>query len=245
MSKIVKTEAIVLSKMNYGDTSKIVSLYTKDYGKMSAIVKGARNSKSKIGFQVDLFNYLQLVLYLKEQRELQLISNVDVINHFPLIKEDFEKIQFSNAILELIKNLTQENDSNEKLFRALVKILILINEGKEKPNILFARFLIFFLKELGFELQIEKCSICRKKIVINGEISLNFGLGMLCQDCGENHLKSAIITNEQFQLLICLSTKKNLTAELNLLIPKTIKMLENYLKFHIPDFKGIQSLKLI
>lgn len=243
MSKIIKTEAIVLSKINYGDTSKIVSIYTKEHGKMSAIVKGARSSKSKIGLQVDPINYLQLVIYLKEEREVQLISNVDVLNHFPQIKEDFEKIQYSYAILELIKNLTHENDSNEKLFRAVVRILELINEGKEFPNILFARFLIFFLKEIGFDLQIEKCSICGKKD-FTGEVILNFGMGIFCQECSEKHLKSAILTKEQFQLLSCLKTRKNIPLELNQLIPKIIKLLENYLKFHLPDFKGIQSLKL-
>lgn len=243
MSKIIKTEAIVLSKINYGDTSKIVSIYTKEYGKMSVIIKGARSPKSKIGLQVDPLNYLQLVIYLKEEREVQLISNVDVINHFSHLKEDFEKIQFSYAILELIKNLTHENDSNEKLFRAVVRILELINEGKESPNILFARFLIFFLKEIGFEIQLEKCSICGKKD-FPGDVILNFGIGIFCQECGENHLKSAILTKEQFKLLSCLKTRKNISPEMNQLIPKIIKLLENYLKFHLPDFKGIHSLKL-
>lgn len=243
MSKIIKTEAIVLSKINYGDTSKIVSLYTKEYGKMSAIVKGARSPKSKIGLQVDPINYLQLVIYLKEEREVQLISNVDVLNHFPNIKLDFEKIQFSYAVLELIKNLTHENDSNEKLFRAIIRILELINEGKESPNILFARFLIYFLKEIGFELQIEKCSVCGKKDFPE-EIILNFGMGILCQECGENHLKSVILSKEHFELLNCLKTRKKISSEMNQFIPKIIKLLENYLKFHLPDYKGIQSLKL-
>ena len=44
MSEIIKTEAMVLTKMDYGDTSKIVSLYTKDFGKLSAIIKGGRSS---------------------------------------------------------------------------------------------------------------------------------------------------------------------------------------------------------
>ena len=69
MSEIIKTEAIVLNKINYGDTSMIASLYTKDHGKISAILKGGRSSKSKIGAVVNPANYLEIVIYKKDTRQ--------------------------------------------------------------------------------------------------------------------------------------------------------------------------------
>jgi DNA repair protein RecO (recombination protein O) len=75
MSEILKTEAFVLSKLNYGDTSSIVSLYTKDSGKISAIIKGARSPKSKMGMIIDPLNFLEIILYKKDSREVQLISS--------------------------------------------------------------------------------------------------------------------------------------------------------------------------
>ncbi|MCH7771446.1 MAG: DNA repair protein RecO, partial [Bacteroidetes bacterium] len=74
MSKIIKTEAIVLSKMNYRDTSIITIVYTEELGKISAIVKGGRSPRSKFGMIIDPLNHLQIIIYLKESREVQLLS---------------------------------------------------------------------------------------------------------------------------------------------------------------------------
>jgi DNA repair protein RecO (recombination protein O) len=60
MSEIVKTEAVVLNKIDYRDTSVIASLYTEDFGKISAIIKGGRSSKSKTGRIVDPLNHLRI-----------------------------------------------------------------------------------------------------------------------------------------------------------------------------------------
>ena len=83
MSEIIKTEAIVLSKLDYRDTSKIANLFTEDFGKISVIIKGARSPKSKTGKIVDPLNHIRIVYYNKESRDLQLISDAESINYFP------------------------------------------------------------------------------------------------------------------------------------------------------------------
>ncbi|MEO6696024.1 MAG: DNA repair protein RecO, partial [Ignavibacteria bacterium] len=71
---IVKTDAFVLKSFRYGDTSKIVTLFTEDFGKISAIVKGARNFKSKLCGVLESMNYINAIIYLKSSRELQLVT---------------------------------------------------------------------------------------------------------------------------------------------------------------------------
>ena len=124
MSEIVKTEAVVLSKMDYRDTSSILSVYTKDYGKISVILKGVRNPKSKKGFVAEPLNHLHIIIYRKDSRELQLLSSADLISHFPRIKEDLDRLKYSLAILELVKNLTPDNEVNTRLFNGLSLIHI-------------------------------------------------------------------------------------------------------------------------
>ncbi|HSP87123.1 MAG TPA: DNA repair protein RecO, partial [Ignavibacteriaceae bacterium] len=68
MSEIIKTEAVVLSKMDYRDSSNILSLYTKDFGKLSVIHKGARSPKSKKGFIAEPLNHLHIIIYKKDSR---------------------------------------------------------------------------------------------------------------------------------------------------------------------------------
>ena len=244
MSEITKTEAVVLHKIKYGDTSIIVILYTKDYGKMTAIVKGGRNPKSRLGLIVDTFNHLQIVFYKKDSREIQLISSADLISHFPNIKKDLDSQQYAQAVLELVKILTVEHEVNLKLFNGLVRILSLMDESKEPAAVLFARFFMYFLTELGYQLQLEQCSRCGKKELLNRELSYNYGFGIFCSDCKVNVLESFSINAELFRLLICLKNNKRIEQLNNALLEKAIMFMERHLKHHVQDFKGIQSINL-
>jgi len=114
MSEIIKTDAIVLRKINFGDTSRIAQFYSYDYGKISAIIKGARTPKSKIGRMVDTLNLVQLIFYKKETRDLQLVKDVDLIKHYSHIKDDYERMKYASAVIELLSNLTLENEHNKK-----------------------------------------------------------------------------------------------------------------------------------
>ncbi len=244
MSEIVKTEAVVLNKINYGDTSSIAALFTKSYGKLSAIIKGGRSPKSKISFIADPLNYLQIILYKKDNRELQILSSADIISHFPRIKEDLEKLKFSYAILELVKKLSPEHEANERLFNGLIRILNLYEDSTEHPKILFGRFFIFFLTELGYAVQIQKCASCGKSNLNNMNLAYNFELGILCNDCKSSYIESYQINPELFNYLHCLKQNKKVVYEREMIYDKAIMFLELYLKFHITDFNGIKSFQL-
>ncbi|NWF90495.1 MAG: DNA repair protein RecO [Ignavibacteriaceae bacterium] len=244
MSELIKTEAIVLHKIKYGDTSVIVTLFTKVLGKLSAIVKGGRNPKSKLGLIVDPSNYLQIVFYNKDSREVQLISSADIIQHYPKLKSDFDSLKYSQAILELVKTLIPEHEANTKLFNGLIRIFSLMDESKELPIILFARFFSFFLAELGYQLQLEYCSRCGKKELSNTELSYNYDLGMFCSSCRNHVLESFTLNAELFSTLVCLKYNKKISGDKTALIEKAIQFMEKHLKHHIPDFKGLHSLKV-
>ena len=244
MSEIIKTEAMVLTKMDYGDTSKIVTLYTKDFGKLSAIIKGGRSPKSKIGLVVDPLNYIQVVFYKKDSRELQIISSADLMTYFTQIKDDLDKLKYSQAILELLKNLTVDHEVNERLFKGVVRILTLINTNSEPPAVLFGRFFLFFLSELGYELQLDKCAICGRTNLENMELSHNFELGILCSNCRQTNVEFFSINPELFSYLNCLKNNKKIKLTNMAVAEKAIIFMERYLKFHIPDFKGIQSFQI-
>lgn len=243
MSEIIKTEAVVLSKIKYGDTSYIISLYTKGLGKISAIVKGARSPKSKLGLVTDPVNHLQIVLYKKDTRELQIISSADLISNFTELKSDFEKLKYSQAIIELVKKLTVDHEVNSKLYDGIVRILELLNTSNEKPNILFGRFFLFFLGELGYEMSLDRCSSCGKPLDPKDGLSFNFSTGILCHVCRKEKAESYIFTPELFNYLYCLKSRKKIEAQ-EKLADNAITFLESYLKYHVPDFKGIQSLQI-
>jgi DNA repair protein RecO (recombination protein O) len=247
MSDIIKTEAIVLNKINYRESSKIASFYTKDFGKISAIIKGARSPKSQIGLKVDIMNHLQVVIYKKDARELQLITQVELLSHFGKIKEDLNKLKYASAVIELIHSLIIENEVNQRLFRGIVKILSLFDSSDTQPGILLVQFILFLLKELGYELQLDKCSICGKEITsgnFQGKIAFNFERGIICTDCKIDFFESYVFSKELFDFLNCLTKRKD-DCRVNLNdIDKALNFLEKYIKYHIPEFKGIKSIHL-
>ena len=243
MSEIIKTEAVVLSKMDYSDTSIIATLFTEDYGRLNVIVKGARSPKSKYGRIVDPINHLLVVLYKKESREIQLLSSADIIDFFPSVKEDLNKLKYAYSTIELIKNLLAEHEINKKIFKGCVKILSRLNTGEELPEITFGRFFNFFLKEIGYDIQIDNCAICSKKD-FDESVYFNFEKGLICGKCRKSVVDIYDINLELLNYLKCLKNNESASSFNNLTYQKAIMFMENHLKYHVPDFKGISSLKL-
>jgi DNA repair protein RecO (recombination protein O) len=245
MSEIIKTEAIVLSKMKYSDTSFIVSLFTKDYGRLSVIIKGGRSPKSKIGLVADPPNYLQVILYKKDTRELQILTSADLISYYSKIRDDFEKLKYSFAIIELVKNLTAEHEVNKRLFNGTVKILSLIESSNEAPIILLGRFFMFLLSEIGYEVSLNKCSVCGRTNLQGMNLGYNFEIGIFCNECRTQQIESFTFSPELFNYLFCLKYKKKISSFDISNAERSIIFFEEYLKFHVPDFKGIQSMHLL
>jgi len=244
MSEIIKTEAVVLKKLDYGDTSSITSLYTQELGRISAIIKGGRSPKSKMGTVVDPLNHIQIVLYKKDSREVQLLSGAEIISHFPKLKEDLNALKYSYAVIELVQKLIPDNEPNKRLFDGIVRILSLFNSSDEKPEIIFSRFFLFFITEVGYEIQLDKCSVCGSDNLERKELGFNFDRGLLCETCKRENIDNYKIDVELFKYLKCLKSNKSVKSIKETTIRNAIDFFNIYLKFHITDFKGIQSFKL-
>ena len=245
MSEIIETESVVLSKLAYGDSSIIADLFTKDYGRISVIAKGGRSPKSKFGSLVDPLNHLQVVFYKKDSRDVQLLSSAEILTHFPSLKNDLQKLKYAYAVIELIKNLMAEREVNKQVFKGVVRILSRINSSNEKPDISFGRFFLFFLKEIGYEFQVERCAVCNGADFSSLSLYYNFDKGLICGKCTKEEVDFYEINLELFQYLSCL--KANIIADnfSDKAVDDANSLLERHLKYHVPDFKGIQSLQIV
>lgn len=146
---IAKTEAFVLKSMKYGETSKIVTLFTKDFGKLNAIVKGARNYKSKLCGTLESMNYIRAVIYMKESRELQMISSAEYINSFTNIQSNFEKLQASFKIIDILNRSIINSDINKNLFDILLRTISKLNNSEKNLRLYILNFQIELSKILG------------------------------------------------------------------------------------------------
>lgn len=242
MSQLHKTNALVLSKLNFGDTSKIVNLFTEDFGRETCIIKGARSPKSKIGGIVDVMNNIQVVFYKKESREVQMISQADLISHYPNIKTNLECLKYASSVLELLNSLTIANEENPRLYKGSIKILDLMNDLSNDPQLLFVKYFIFFIDELGYSLKEYDCKLCGKNLMEGEGVYYNHEKGFMCTNCGSHELINYEFSKELFNLLICLSDKQNECKYNSESLARLISFFEKFLKYHIPEFKGIKSI---
>jgi len=244
MSSIIKSKAFVLNKLDFGETSKIVNFYSEEFGRITGIIKGARSAKSKLGKAVDILNFVEVVFYRKENRDIQVVTQADLLSHFPNIKSDLEKLKYSSAIIELVLKLTVENDPHKRLFNGIEKILKRMDSEDTRPILLCALFYKFFLSEIGYGFETDNCTGCNKVLVDSNNIHYNYELGFLCDSCGKNHLISFSFTSELFSKVICLSQRKNLCSYENSELESIIVFFEKFLIYHIDEFKGLKSLQI-
>ncbi len=149
---VVKTNGIVLNYIKYGDSSIIVRIFTEELGYGSFIVNSIRSQKSKksIGY-FQPFSILELVLYVKESRDLQRVS--DFKNHIPLpeIHQDFTKSSITLFLTEILSRLLQsEPSANPDLYAFLadsIKAFDALTSGVENFHL---QFLLKIATHLGF-----------------------------------------------------------------------------------------------
>lgn len=185
---IVKTDAIVLRSRKYRETSKILNLYTKEFGKLSVIAKGARGPKSKFGAALQPMNHVCAVLYKHDQRELHLLSQCDGVTRFPNLTEDLDKFAAAMSIMELLEFVAHDEERNDQLFDLALGSLRAINEAPGNPRNIQYYFELHLSDVLGFRPNFHTCLSCGKHLdaehvgTKGGELRLGNG-GVLCAYC--------------------------------------------------------------
>ncbi len=158
-----QTEAIVLRSLDYGESDKIVTFYTADFGKVKGIAKGARRSQKRFANTLEAFSCLELLFSRRRPEGLAFIEAGKVINHYPRIRADLKKTLFSSYMVDMTDQFTLENKANHELFRLLADFLELFDLGSASED-LVRFFEMRLLKLLGYEPVLDCCVACRMPV---------------------------------------------------------------------------------
>lgn len=148
---ILKTEAIVVQSLPYGDHSLITRLYTRESGMKSFIVKISRKPGAK--FRPALFQPLQqveVIYYQKAGRDLQYLSEIRLLHYYQHLDQDPVAISIACYLLEVVRSCLKEEEGNEGLFVFLRDTLIAMDATQEGRVQLLIWFLLHFTGYLGF-----------------------------------------------------------------------------------------------
>ena len=123
-----KIKGIVIRKKAFAEADKLITIYSFEEGKIRAIAKGARKTKSKFGGRMEIFSYNNFLV--SRGRNLDIISEACTINSFQKIKKDYEMIKQGSYFLNLIDKITPLQDQNINLFILLKNALLELELGK-------------------------------------------------------------------------------------------------------------------
>lgn len=145
-----KTEGIIIKRVNYGEADRVLTIFTKHYGKILAIAKGVRKITSRRGGNLELFNYV--TLFLSEGRGFDIITEVEVKESFNNLRKNLKKVGVLYYLCELINSLCPERQENQQVFKLLYEALkgLEIKETGGMREIKVRGFAINLLKELGY-----------------------------------------------------------------------------------------------
>ena len=152
---IVNTPAIVLKSFSYGDSSLIARCFSKNNGKISLIIKGAKSTKSPKVSYFQPLSYIDIIYNHKVNRELQVLSKVNFREYWSKILDDLYKISLTMTILEITDKVLSENDPHPSLFLVLKEVLKSYNNTCIDPNLLFWFYECALLSYLGFHPNLE------------------------------------------------------------------------------------------
>lgn len=149
--------AVVLRTYKLGEADRIVVLLTRGRGKVRAVAKGVRKTKSRFGGRLEPASHVQVMLY-EGRGELDIVSQAESIDHFPHLRDDFDRISRAIAVLEAADQLALEREANPRLYDMLVGALRTL-AGQDAPLVV-PGFLLKALALEGFRPQVEACVAC-------------------------------------------------------------------------------------
>lgn len=167
MAGSLKTEAVVLRSLRYGEADRILHLYTPQRGRISAIAKGVRRTKSRFGGRLEPFFRLQLILY-QGRSDLLTVTSAETVDGYPRLREDGPSLDSAARACDAVSRLFETDEAHPGVFALLCNELALLDAGAAgaggtASHATHANQLAFRLKLLlaaGLAPQLAACAAC-------------------------------------------------------------------------------------
>lgn len=203
---IQKTEAIVLKRTEFRETSLIATFYTPAFGKIRGIVKGIRSRENRHEGTLDLGSVNWIVFYEKPRSEIYLVSHVELKQVWHGLSHRLERILFLQLILEEMELLTPLYEPAPELYELLYKTLQALadpfSEGTDSREA--EKITRYFETQMivcfGVKPQLDDCLGCRRPIEGNSWISFSKG-GLFCQECHQQEIFSEAVSFETIAMI--------------------------------------------
>ncbi len=202
-----KTDAIVIRQANFSESSKVVTFFTRDYGKLSTLAKGAKRLKGPFEGALDLLAHCRVV-FLPKHDALSLLTEAQLVTRFRPTDHNLNRVYAGYYIAELLDGLTSERDQHVPLFENSIHTLDLISHQNDlrKPVVLFE---LALLKQIGLLPILDQCQ-CGTSIQPQTTYTFWVSQGvLLCPLCRQPDIPSRDLSGGTLALLRILTSEQD------------------------------------
>jgi DNA repair protein RecO (recombination protein O) len=198
-----KATALVVRTTDWSETSRIATLWTREFGKVRVLAKGGRRLKSNFEFALDLLTVCSIVWLRKSSGALDLLTEAQVVERFPVLRSNLGALYAGYYVAELLSDWTQDYDPHPVLFDAARDALRDFGAEGTSISLRLAAFEMNLLRELGYNPVLGTCAVCGKALD-ESETGLAFGPavgGVVCRECQPGQRERFPISPEARKLL--------------------------------------------
>jgi len=245
-----RTRGLIFKKEDRGETNELLTIYTKDFGKLKILGKAIKKIKSKLRSGAELF-YLSEIEFIQGKTHKTLTDAVS-IEKFSDLRKDLKRLSLVYKISEILDNLIKGQEADEKIWQLLTETFGILNNWKIENwrlKIIYYYFLWNFLSILGYRPELYNCLSCQKRLIPEKLCFDLKGGGIICQSCiGKlklsNGEKSGIIeiNSETVKILRVILEKKWLTVSKLKIETKYLKELSLVSKNYLSRICPVRNL---
>lgn len=169
----------MLRAMRLGEADRILSILTQGSGKVRAVAKGIRKTKSRWGARLEPFTHVDLVLY--RGRELDIVTQAQILSAFPQIRADYARFTAGEVVVEAVDRVAQERERSVRTFMLLLGALRALSLPDEDPLLVADSFLLRLAALAGFSPALSACAVCGRPGSFR-HFSIQQG-GVVCDSC--------------------------------------------------------------
>lgn len=196
--RLYRVHGIILSRIDFGEADRVITLYTAEAGKVRAVAKGVRKTTSRLAGHLELF--VEAQLQIARGRNLDVITQSVTQNAFRTLREDLWRTTYACVAAELTDRFTVEGVTIAPLFDLLRLTLERLDADRD-PELAIRLFEVQALGLLGYRPELQQCVNCRTALTPTGNFFAAIAGGVLCFDCGRADATSRALTTNAFKLL--------------------------------------------
>lgn len=178
--RLYRTEAIVLSRTDVGETNRILTLYTPNRGKIAVIAKGVRKPLSRLGPHLEYFTRCRLML--AKGRDLDVVTGAETVNAHLGLRSNLDAYGHASHVVELLNRLTQDRQENAAVYHLLGTSLNLLADNVN-PFAVTRHYELVLLTLLGYRPQLYRCVVCDSELLAEPNVLSGRLGGTICPRC--------------------------------------------------------------